>query len=202
MTRLTFAYSVPMAIAHFISFEVFNVVDRPRGVLTPGWDRALVSVVGMKMIVDVAVKTLRPVKPGADANEYAAGEPLGAVVAVGSSVVGSDVIVAVRTFRRGPHFDGNLRLGFGRAYGETECSHSCQQQEREFLHICNGPLFLDLLNDSPKYDSTLKQRVDDKDCLFTNHYSKAETSPASFFSGRKYIAGIRTKIKNDAYTEM
>ena len=47
-------------------------LDRPRGVLTPGWDRALVSVVGMKMIVDVAVKTLRPVKPGSGTYEYTA----------------------------------------------------------------------------------------------------------------------------------
>jgi len=119
-----------MAISHFVAFEMFNVVDRPRGVLTARWDRALVSVVGMKMIVDVAVKTLRPVKPGADANKYASGEPFGAVVAVGSAVVGRDIVVAVRTVGCGSHFDGDLRLGFGRAYGETECSHSRQQQER------------------------------------------------------------------------
>ena len=129
MTRLTFAY-VPMPITHLISFEMLNVVDRPGGVLTARWDRALIPVVGMEMIVDVAVKTLRPVKPGADANEYAAGEPLGAVVAVGSAVIGCDVVVAIGTFGRDPDFDGNLRLGFGRACGETQCSHSCQQQER------------------------------------------------------------------------
>jgi hypothetical protein len=129
LTFLALAY-VTVAVPHFVAFEVFNVVDRPAGVLATGWDRAVVSVVGMEMIIDVAVKTLRAVKPGAYANKNASGEPLGAVVAVGSAVVGRDIVVTIRTVGRGPNFDGDLSLGFGRAYAETECSYCGQQQQR------------------------------------------------------------------------
>jgi len=47
MTRLAFAY-VAMAIAHFVAFEVLNVIDRPGGVLTARWDRALYPWSGWK----------------------------------------------------------------------------------------------------------------------------------------------------------
>jgi hypothetical protein len=130
-----FAYGVAVAIAYFIAFEVFDVVDRLGGVLATGGTWAAVSVVGMEMIIDVAVKTLGAVKPGAYADEDASGEPLGAVVAVGSAVVGRDVVVAVGTDGCGPDFDSDLGLGLGSANGETECSYSCQQQQHEFVHF-------------------------------------------------------------------
>jgi hypothetical protein len=118
-----------MAVPHFIAFEVLDVVDRPCRMLATGWVRSLVSVVGMEMIIDVAVKALRAVKPRAYANENASGKPLGAVIAVWSTVVGRHVVVTVGTFRSGPDFDRDLGLGFGSVYGETDGSHSRQQQQ-------------------------------------------------------------------------
>jgi hypothetical protein len=119
--NLLSAYGVAMAVADFIAFEVFDVVDRPDGVLATGGNGAVVSVVGMEMIIDVAVKTLRTVEPGADADEDAAGEPLRAVVAVGSAAVGCDVVIAVGTDWCRSDFDGYLSLGLGSGCGEAEC---------------------------------------------------------------------------------
>jgi len=118
------AYGVAVAVAHFVAFEVFDVVDGPGGMLAAFGMRAVVSVVGMEMIIDVAAKALRAVEPGADADEDAAAEPLRAVIAVGSAVVGWNVVIAVGTDRRGSNLDGYLSLGLGSGYGEADCDDS------------------------------------------------------------------------------
>jgi hypothetical protein len=100
-----------MSVAHFVAFEVFNVVDGPGGVLAAGRIWAVVSVVRMEMIVDVTLKTLWAVEPRADADEDAAAEPLRAVITVGSAVVGWNVVIAVGAYRRWSNFDGYLSLG-------------------------------------------------------------------------------------------
>jgi hypothetical protein len=111
---------VAVAVAHFVAFEVFDVVDGVSGVFATGWVRAMVSMVRMEAIVDVTAKTFGAVKPGADADEDAACKPLRTVVAVGSAVVGWDVVVAVGTVGSDSDFDGDLGLRFGSGYGETE----------------------------------------------------------------------------------
>jgi len=113
-----------VAVAHFVAFEVFDVVDGPDGVLAAFGMRAVVSVVGMEMIIDVAVKTLRTMKPGPDADEDAAGEPLRAVIAVGSAVVGWNVVIAVGTNRRWSNLDGYLSLGLGSGDAEADRNDS------------------------------------------------------------------------------
>jgi hypothetical protein len=133
--NLLSAYGAAMAVAHFVAFEVFDVVDGPDGVLAAGGMGAGVPVVGMEMIIDVAVKTLRTVEPGADAEEDSAGKPLRAVVAVGSAVVGRDVVVAIGTDGRGPNFDGYLSLGSGSGHGEADCGYSCQDKKRKLAHL-------------------------------------------------------------------
>jgi hypothetical protein len=112
---------VAVAVAHFVAFEVFDVVDGPGGVLAAGGIWAVVSMVRMETIVDVALKTLRAVEPRADADEDTAAEPLRAVVAVGSAVVGWNVVIAVGAYRRWSNFDGYLGLGLGSCYGEADC---------------------------------------------------------------------------------
>jgi hypothetical protein len=120
--NLLSADGVAVAVAHFVAFEVFDVVDGFDGVLAAGGTRAGVSVVGMETIIDVAVETLRTVKPGADADEDAAGKPLRAVVAIRSAVVRCDVVVAVGTHGRYSNFDGYLSLGLRSGDCEAECS--------------------------------------------------------------------------------
>jgi hypothetical protein len=85
-------------VSHFISSEVVNVVDTLRRVRAVAmiWRRAGVSVMNIEMVVYVTAKVSRAVKPRAGANENAVREPLRTVVAVGSAVIRSEVIVAIR----------------------------------------------------------------------------------------------------------
>jgi hypothetical protein len=109
---LAFADGVTVPVAHFIGFEVLNLIEMPVRIrtLTTGWPRAVIAVLRMEVIVYVAAETFRTMKPRTRADEDAAGKPLGAVVAVGSAVVGSDVIVTVGTYRRDSDLDGHLTL--------------------------------------------------------------------------------------------
>jgi hypothetical protein len=92
---------VANSIPHFIASEVVNVVDTLRRVraIAMIWPRAAKSVMNIEMVVHVAAKVARTVKPRAGANEDAARKPLRAVVAVGSAVVWSKVIVAIGACR-------------------------------------------------------------------------------------------------------
>jgi len=91
----------PTSIAHFVSLEVGNLIEtlaRFRFV-SAGWPRAVVPVLGMEAVIYVAVKALRTMEPGASANEDAASKPLWAVIAIGSAIVGCDIVVAIGTFQ-------------------------------------------------------------------------------------------------------
>ena len=111
-----------MAVAHFVAFEVFDVVDGPGGMLAAFGMRAVVSVVGMEMIIDVAAKALRAVKPGADADEDATGEPLRAVIAVGSASVRIIRVIAIAADRCRVDDDGG-RIADYRADAEIGRAH-------------------------------------------------------------------------------
>jgi hypothetical protein len=78
----------------------------------------------MKVIVNVAVKVFRAVKPRASANEDTAGKPLRSVVAVGGTVVRSNIVVSVWTFRCSSDVDAHLGLCFGSCYREADSSNN------------------------------------------------------------------------------
>src|ERR1700744_1238971 len=73
--------------------------------------RAVIAVVRIVAVVDVAVETVRAVEPWAGTDEDATEEPVRAVVTVRSAVVRWIVEVAVRTDWRGTdiHPDCDLR---------------------------------------------------------------------------------------------
>jgi hypothetical protein len=95
-----------------------NAVETLRRVraITMVWHRAAVPVMNIEMIVYVAAKVCRAVEPRTGTNEDAASEPLRAVVAVGSAVVRSEVIVAIRAcgFVIEPVVDQIVRVGSSR----------------------------------------------------------------------------------------
>ena len=71
--------------------------------------RSVVAVARIVAVVDMAIKPVRTVKPGAGPDEYPANEPIGPIVAIGCAVIGSKVVVAIGAHRRHPDVDGNLR---------------------------------------------------------------------------------------------
>src|SRR5271154_3525761 len=92
-TRLAFANYMPVSVAHFVSFEVLDLVETLSRfwLVAAGWHGAVVAVVRMEMVVDVAVKAFRAMEPRTSADEDATRKPFRAVVSIGSAVVGSDV---------------------------------------------------------------------------------------------------------------
>ena len=114
------------AIAHFVAFEVLNLIEMLIGIglLATGWPGAVIAVLWMEMVIHVAVEAGRAMKPWASTNEDATDKPLRAVIAVGGAIVGRDVIVAVGTYRLNADVDLYLSLRFGSRYRETDCSNS------------------------------------------------------------------------------
>ena len=75
--------------------------------------RSNVTVMRIIAVVDVAVEAMRAVKPGASAKKHPANEPVGPIVAVGSTVIGSIVEVPVGTHGGDSNVDGNLGWRYG-----------------------------------------------------------------------------------------
>ena len=89
---LLFADDVTASVAHFVAFEVGNLIEMAVwvGSLTSGWHGAVIAVFGMEMVIYVTVEAFRTMKPWARADEDAAGKPLRAVVAVRGAIVRRD----------------------------------------------------------------------------------------------------------------
>jgi hypothetical protein len=98
---------VTLPIARLVCVEV---VERR---LSAPRQRSSVTVMGIIPVIDVAVEAMRAVKPGAGANKHAASEPIGPIVAVRSTVIGSVVEVPIGAHGGHSNVDGNL----GRRYG-------------------------------------------------------------------------------------
>jgi hypothetical protein len=94
----------------------------------------VVSMAIVQVMIDVPIKMFRPVEPGTRPDEHTAREPLRAVVAIWSAIVGRLLIVPIRTNRRHPDFDRNLR-GRGMWRGKEEArSYSQETQMFEYFH--------------------------------------------------------------------
>jgi hypothetical protein len=70
--------------------------------------RTVVAMMGVKAVVDVAVKAGAAVEPGASPNKQPPDKPVGPIVPVGSAVIRGIVEVTIRTDRRNADFDSNL----------------------------------------------------------------------------------------------
>jgi hypothetical protein len=98
---------VTLPIARLVCVEV---VERR---LSAPRQRSNVTVMRIIAVVDVAVEAVRAVKPRAGANKHAASEPIGTIVSIRSTVVGSIVEVPIGAHGGHSNVDGNL----GRRYG-------------------------------------------------------------------------------------
>src|ERR1700678_3439475 len=117
---------VAAPVTHFVSLKICYFVNTLRrlGFLTDLWRWALIAVIRMKAVIYVTLEIVRAVKPGAGANDHTAGEPFGAVVAVGCAAVGSGVIVTIGTVRGNADGDAHLSRCFGSGDREANSSQS------------------------------------------------------------------------------
>jgi hypothetical protein len=89
-----------------------SLIDTSRrfGSVAPVRHRAVVTVFRMETIINVAMKIGRTVEPRPGADENAAAEPFGAVIAGRRTTVGSNVIIAVWAVRSDADVDADLSL--------------------------------------------------------------------------------------------
>jgi hypothetical protein len=117
---------VAASIAHFVSFEVGNLIDRLRRFtfIANVWLCAFIAVLGIETVIYVALEVIRAMEPRASANEDTTRKPFRAVVAVRSASIRSNVIVAVRAVRGDANVNADLSPGFWGGYRETDSSDS------------------------------------------------------------------------------
>jgi hypothetical protein len=127
---------VAASVAHFVSFEVGNLVNalsRLRFVTTV-WHWAVIAMLRMEAVVYVAVKIPGSMKPRASTNEDAARKPLWAVVAIRSAVVRWDVIITVGANRRDSDANVHLSLCVRSGYGQPDSSNRDQRKKLKSIH--------------------------------------------------------------------
>ena len=127
---------VAMPIPNFISLEVGNLIDTilRRGFLATLRPWASIAMFGMKTVIYVAPEVFRTVKPLAGADEDTARKPLRTIVAVRSTVIGRDVIVAIGAVGRSSNLHRNLRRCFWSGYQHEASGDSRQRGKLESSH--------------------------------------------------------------------
>jgi hypothetical protein len=100
---------VTLSVARLIAVEMVEPL------LAASRQRSVVSVMGIETVVDVPMKAVVAVKPGARSNEDSAYKPVWSIVPIGRAVVGRIVKITVRAYRSYSDVNGDLRLSQGRA---------------------------------------------------------------------------------------
>jgi hypothetical protein len=96
-----------LAVARFVTLEVGKRTGAAFG------QRTMVSLTGVVAIVYVAVEAVWPVEPWPSAPKYAAVEPVWAVVAIRSAVIGRIVEVSIGAIWFRAEVDADRNLSFG-----------------------------------------------------------------------------------------
>jgi hypothetical protein len=87
---VAFTPCVAASITHLVSVKVIE------GPVSAFWMWASIAVMWIEAVINLAVKVMRTVKPGAGSDEHATSEPLGPIVAVRGAVVRGKVVIAIR----------------------------------------------------------------------------------------------------------
>jgi hypothetical protein len=90
------------------------------------WERPVVALAIVELMIDVAVEVIRPVIPRASADEDAAGKPLRPIIAIRSAVVRRCLVITVGAHRRYSDADTNLCMRFISGSKQKACSNRHQ----------------------------------------------------------------------------
>jgi hypothetical protein len=124
--QLAFADCVAASIAHFVCFEVGNLIETLSrlGLIATGWPWAAIAVLWMETVIYVAMEVGWAVKPRARPNEDASCKPFRAIVPIGGALIRQDIVVSIRTHRRNSDLDGHLSLYCGSSHREADSGNS------------------------------------------------------------------------------
>jgi hypothetical protein len=98
---------MPLAVTGFVGVEVVEAR------LSTAGKRAVVAIMRVKTVIDVAMEAVRTVEPGTGSDEHSADKPVGAIVAVWGAIIGRVVEVAVGALGRHANVDTDSNLGRG-----------------------------------------------------------------------------------------
>jgi hypothetical protein len=117
---------VAASIAHFVSFEVVNLIETLSrlGLIATGWPWTVIAVLRMEMVIYVAMEAGWSVKPRARPNEDAACKPFRAIVPIGGAIVRRDIVVPIGTHRRNSDLDVYLSVYCGSSHREADSDNS------------------------------------------------------------------------------
>jgi hypothetical protein len=91
--------------------------------------------VDIETVIYMAAKVVGAVKPRAGTDEDTADEPFRTVVAVGSTGVRREIVIAVRASGFGTDVDVDLSLGFGSGRREADYSDGSSESIMESVHL-------------------------------------------------------------------
>jgi hypothetical protein len=130
-----FARPIMAGIAHMaISVPRFVCVEIVVRLLPSRRIRSVVPMTRIVVVVDMAIKSVRSVKPRAGPNEHSPIKPIWPVVAKRCTIVGRKVVVAVRTHGGYPNVDGYLR-GRTRKAARHGRSESGKRESFQITHL-------------------------------------------------------------------
>jgi hypothetical protein len=110
---LAMAAYVAATVSHFVATEIFNMaIPSISRALATGWNWAVISMLGMKVIIHVTIEVIRAMKPGTCSNKDTATKPFGTVVSIRSAVVRRHLVVPIGAYWSGADIDADLSLCF------------------------------------------------------------------------------------------
>jgi hypothetical protein len=137
------AVDVAVSVTHLVTVKVFIVIDvvlGSRGLATCGiW--SVIAMLRMVVIIYMAVEVIWTMEPRASNDKDApAIKPLRAIIAVGSTVIGRNVVVAIGAYRSRADVDADLSLRVRCGDRNPESSHCSCGKKLESVH--GSPLLL------------------------------------------------------------
>ncbi len=100
----TWSFAAP-CVMHRLTMEFRTVLSRT---FAARRHRSMVALAIVEMMIDVSVKSARPVKPGSRTDEYTAREPFRSIISIRSAIVRRNLVVPVWANRRFSDADCNL----------------------------------------------------------------------------------------------
>jgi hypothetical protein len=118
-----------LSVTRFVALEVSE------GLRAAGRHRAVVAIMRIIAVVDMAIEAVRAMEPGTGSEEQPADEPIRAIVPIRSAVVRGIVEVPIRAHRRWPNVDADADLGRRHGSSTQQGSSNGGKSERfESLH--------------------------------------------------------------------
>lgn|SRR5579862_4947610 len=122
---------VSAAIAHLVPMKILGVMCEVLriGMIAVVRIRPMIAVVRVEMIIYVSVEIVVAMEPRSGSDENASAEPVGTVIAKGSTVVGRVIVITVGTNRFHSDIDGYLGWRSGRGNPERSSGQSGQSKQ-------------------------------------------------------------------------